>query len=928
MKTNKILTFVITLVFACISMLACFPSVIAGAQTITLTESDYASAKEVLKTICPDMPLGEGEVTTRAEFIAAVTMLLNIPMTEVADTGFSDVAPTDAYAANIKYAADLGLISNVDLFYPTSPVTYAQAVKIVMTAAGYGKKAEFMGGFPTGYLLMANEAGVGLNLELTNDDNLSHADAIALIYDAATTDIMEATSFGSSYEYAIREGKNLLSTYHHIYMAEGIVEANENTGLLSMTATAGENRIKINGKIFKGEGYQNFIGKKARVLYNDENSNAIVYAYEMDNTITEYTEKDNLSISGTTLTVVPQEKGKNEKYKLEASYSLIYNGKYYGAADYNTVINPTAGTVSLVDNDDDGVIEVIIVKDFQYGVIGNVNEFEEKIYDKYKKNGMLDLGNDSVKYLVTEQDGALISLGELEANDIIGYVASKDNKFYEIVRFDSKVGGTYEMLKSNNKIVVKGEEYTLSSYYTTYVKGLSDLKIGTEVIIYLGASNQVVYVDEFSTDIKYGVLVAGGQEGGIDGNCRAKIYSQDGEMLELSFAKKVKFNGTSSLITTVLPQINSVIANSDVSQRVVKFSLNADGEINKLYTTVANTQGTNVLLKENIAESRPVLYSDNNSADVGNDAKKLVYKGGVFYPLFAVSASGIIMKVAGSETNRNDNKSYTLSSTAILNEEDQESMVAYGYDVDKNGAAFIIIPQTEASTTVSGEPASAIVESVHLGLNPDGLEVAVAKIYRGGKWDVYYSNDDTKSAVLALKPGDIIAFVADSFNEIVALETHFSYGNGKTFYTPRATYNSNGTINKEGDVAPVPVIGYQSKVVGYVGGYIYNFSGGKATIIRADRVDTYKDINAVASAASFGLTEVYPVSLSASKTVFVKFINDRATGKTISAEVYKEADMNSLETFFNSGTSADYLVSRERYHSVSLNIVYVNEYVN
>lgn len=943
MKTNKILSFVVAVAFSCVSMLACFPGVNALATTIDITEADYENAQTVLHGLCPDFPLSDTGVesdaksVTRAEFVAAVTMALNIPTNEVTDTGFADVSADHPYAAHIAYASGLGLISNVDLFYPDSLVTYAQAIKIVMTAAGFGKKAEYTGGFPTGYLKAANDAGVGIDLGI--ESTLTHKEAIALIFEACTTDMMEASSFGDSYEYSITEGKNILSTYHKVFMAEGVVEANENTGLQSMASATGEGQIRINGKNFRGDGYQSLIGKRIRVLYDSASYNNIIFGYELENTINNYSELDVLTISGLTLTVAPHDADKDVRYSLESDYSVIYNGKYYGAADYNSVVNPTAGTVQLIDNDDNNSVDVIIVKDFVYGVVSTVNEFEEKIYDKYKPNGMLDLGHGGIKYTIADKDGNLIAIDELESGDVLGYAISKDGKLYEIVRYDERIGGTFEAKTNDGKIVVKGEEYKLSNYYTTNVKDLANLKMGMDVILHLGEAKQVVYIEEFATALKYGYYIDAGTTGTLGGSYMLKIFSQDGSILELPLADKVNVNGTPYASSAAMDLIDD-LESEDVIMRVIKYSLNADEEINKVYTAVVNTEGSKAFLKENIIESRPVLYSDNKNlrSYETEDPQTLFLKGSVFYPLFSASTSCQVMKVPKTDTYKNDEKAYEMTSMSGLEDytdTTSENVRCFGYDVDKNGAAFILwtLDRSGGATTMGGEPASAIVESVTTGLNAEGEEVIVVKIYRSSAWNKYYSTEDTKAAMAALKPGDIIAFAANAENEITAIETHFSFAADKEFYTPRATYKVDGSINKEGDVAPLGTDGYSGKVVGYVGGYAYTFSGSRASIIRADRNDTYKDIAAVDAtgsnpSASFGATDIYPITMTTSKTVFVKFINDRSTGKTVSAEVYKEADLSSVESYFSAGTEADYIVSRERYHAVSLNIVYVNEYVN
>ncbi len=952
MKSNKILSFIIALIFISTSMLACFPGIGASASSISLYDSDYDNAGKLLKALCPDMPLNEGAVTTRAEFVAAVTMLMNIPMSAAADSGFSDVAPTDPFATNIAYAANLGLISNVDLFYPDAPITYAQAVKILMVAAGFGTKAEYMGGFPTGYLMMANEAEVGLGVNIGTDAQLTHAEALSLIFDAAVTDMMEATAFGDAYEYTTVAGKNILSVYHEVYMAQGIVEANENSGLYGLSGVSGEHSITINEKTFFGEGYENFLGKRARVFYDKDNKNAIIYAYELENATYDYSELDNLTVTGSKLTVAPGDKASKElKYTMADVCPLILNGKYYGGADYNAVINPSSGTVQLVDNNANGDIDVIIVKKIEYGIISGVNEFEGKVYDKYKNGGLIDVGDVSVNYFVRESDGTPLKLEDLNDGDKVGYAISDDRRLFEIIRYTGKVGGGFEAVTTDGKIVVKGEEYKLSEYYRENIKELSDLKAGTDVILHLGEANQIIYIEEFSSDIKYGVLAGVGKMGTLGSSYMTKIYTQDGTMLEAPLAKKVRVNGTSMDAKDANDVLTLTLA-KDLIMRVIKFALNSDNEVSKVYETVLNDRGSAVMLEENKAESNPVLFYNNGGWKLLNSATheysdteyefKPFYKNGVVYPLFSLASGCQIIKAPVRPVDIDIEKMYSTATIAELNQ-GVENLSCFGYDVDKNGAAFLLLPQLEVGVEAfeeDAEPGCAIVESVTSGINNDGDKATVVRLYVDGEWKKVYSKPENQAKVEALRPGDIIAYSANSYGELNILEPHFSYANDKSFYRRPKTFDSAGNPTEwYGGVGTfdiyttrdtgVTVLNSGGKRTGYVGGYAYNLSGGTAMLIRNSAYKNMADLIAAVESPGFVFDagDMYPVKMQTSRTVFVKFINDRVTGETISAQVYTESDMSNMETYFNAGSDADYVVSRERFHALSLNIVYVNEYL-
>ena len=727
---KRIISFIVCIVLTFVSVCACFPNVLSFAATISISDDDYANAEAVLNKICPELLIKDSEEVSRAEFVSAVTKLLKMPESFSGELTYKDVSADSPYTAGISYALQLGLISNTSLFYPDSPITYSQAIKIIMCALGYGIKAEYMGGYPTGYLMLANEAGLGKTLERSNDDVLSKKEAIVLLFEACMTDMMEASSFGTSYEYIVIAGKTIISTYHHIYTATGIVEANEYTGIYGSADACGTPCIVIDGKSYAGSEYSALIGKNTRVFYSDDDRNTIIFAYETGNGIYEYNNDDSITVSGTNISISSGDNSKDIRYTLEADYSLIYNGKYYGGVTDNSILNPSAGTVTFIDNDGNNRIDVISIKSIEFGVVDFVNEFDEKIYDKHKKGAMMDLASADTKYFVSEADGTPVEFYKLNSGDMVGYVISKDKKLCEIIRYSEKAGGVFEEKTSDGKIIIDGKEYTLSDYYINNVKSTENLKLGTEVILYLGSFGQVIYVEEFSSSLEYGFFVKAGETTGLDGGLMALICTEDGELKSFPIADKIKYNGTPKSKDAVKTDILALEA-KDILLRVIKYSVNAGGEINKIYD--AERYSGNVgdsFLKVKTDEARPVLYSDNTEHHSG--AESVYYINSVFVPLYHLSAEASIIQVPKDEANRMDENYYSAHSASTLKDYTSggSSYVAcYGYDVDKNGANFVLWTLTGASATVGEESASAVIESVTDGINNEGEVVKVIRAY-------------------------------------------------------------------------------------------------------------------------------------------------------------------------------------------------------
>ena len=931
---RKLFTLIFTIAFTFITVLGCFSAISVSANTIYISDDDYSHAKDILGAICPEMPLSEGEVTTRADFVTAVAMVLKATKApKGTETGFSDVPKTHPYSSYIAFAKNAGLISTVDLFYPDSPITYNQAIKILMCAAGYGERAEQTGGFPSGYLMAARDANVGQLIEASETDAITHAEAIQLIFEAAIADMMEVTSWGDSFDYSITPGKNILSNYHKIYIANGIVDANENTTLIDSVSNIGDDAIRINGKTFLAPGYTSLIGKNARVFYSEENKNKVLYAYENENKCYEYTQDDSLKISGTKLTVSPKDSTKDVNYTLKLGYSVIVNGKWYGAADYNTAVNPTSGYVTLVDNDRDNVIDVIIVKDIQYGIIGSVDEFEGKIYDKYRKGGLVDLSGSDTNYMITKSDGTEMALQDLESGFVVGYAISKDKKLVEVIHFTDRVGGTFDSRTTDGKLELKGVEYQLSSYYSTNIKDIEKIKFGSEVILHLGLGNQVIYVEEFSTAIKYGFVVDAGKLDGLGAKTMVKLYNEDGEMEVLSCAEKVKFDGVPvSSATTIKAELDKILGRQ-YAYRVIKYALNANGELSKVFTPVENTNGTGAIYTQVIDEARPVIYfdcteikadklatldSETNIEDVFVSTTIPYYIRGAFNPYFHLSSEAKAMQVPVRPSGFADEDNFSILDSSSM---EDESLRVAAYDVTTGGAASFVLVNRDSSgggaiTRYSG---SAIIESITDGVNEDGEAVKILKLYYGGAWVKYYfqqdvseiriDNNTTNPATSAqteldindFGPGDIIKVSAS--NDGVIQEMVMNYDCSKREVSEALKYTR-----------------VTGKYADYVTGYALSISGDKKGMLAMDmKLD---DIDAVNG--NVPVANAFSANLSRGTTIFVTFNLDRQTKAVQNAVVSNEASLDSVATYFNSGKDAYYMVLRQYYREPSLNVIYVN----
>lgn len=115
----------------------------------------------------PNGDLREKDEITRAEFVTVLCRAIGIENLAMTDEmkfkgTFNDV-PSSHWAAGYIYAAtEYGAINGMEdgLFYPEEPVTNEQAIKILVAAWGYTDEAEKAGGYPNGYMEVAQKFGI------------------------------------------------------------------------------------------------------------------------------------------------------------------------------------------------------------------------------------------------------------------------------------------------------------------------------------------------------------------------------------------------------------------------------------------------------------------------------------------------------------------------------------------------------------------------------------------------------------------------------------------------------------------------------------------------------------------------------------------------------------------------------------------------
>ncbi len=185
----------------------------------------------------PDGNFRPDDGIKRSEFAKIAIHVMGLETSAEASqstTKFLDVAPD--YWANgyINVAANQQIIvGDPDgNFRPEDRISYQEAVTILTRMLGYELAAEAKGGYPQGYLQVANQYGFTKNAAGSGPEVTKRGIAAILTYNALTIGMMEQTGFGSNANFEITD-KTVLKEYLSTERFSGQVTGNYYTTLTS-----------------------------------------------------------------------------------------------------------------------------------------------------------------------------------------------------------------------------------------------------------------------------------------------------------------------------------------------------------------------------------------------------------------------------------------------------------------------------------------------------------------------------------------------------------------------------------------------------------------------------------------------------------------------------------------------------------------------
>lgn len=478
---------------------------------------------------------------TRGELAHIAAKLSNAPAYLGSEHYFYDVAESYEYFGDIYALAQMGVLSGDGdgYFRPNDPVSDVEICKVFCVLLGYKEAGEFIS-----YIRIARDAeitdGIGM------DGTVTYGEALAMAFHTLHADMYEPIAFGETRKYKKNEGYLAIERYHGLVKQDGIVKGVQYTTLIEPTMMIPEGCLQINNRIFNWDD-ETLLGKYVAFYSKRENSSTskdieYIYADENRNNIVTLKGEDVIGIQENEFKYWVGAKEKS--YKMALAPDVILNGVAYPSYD-NTDLQPANGTVTLIDNNDDDMYDVITIDCVEYMVYGSQDKDNKILYGKYPQNMAIG-GKGQTNDILLMGEYGKVNLGNLTEGTVLRVRKSKNTtgtvRVY-MTKIEEVVTGkvtTYD----DEKIVVDGKEYKVNS--GTVLD--EAIHLGETLSVYLDGDVAAVILHASNDAYQFAYLLgARNSGGGFSGQLSIRVIDRNYEIREFKATKtfymdEIKYN--------------------------------------------------------------------------------------------------------------------------------------------------------------------------------------------------------------------------------------------------------------------------------------------------------------------------------------------------------------------------------------------------
>lgn len=813
MKTKRLLSLILA-----IAMMLSFTAFSVNADndaSVTITDIDSTSdvGKAVNRLVAmgiingyPDGTYRPDITITRAEF--SVVMVKFLAMQDYINpdalTGFEDLDTDENYAWARPYVAmavQRKIINGFEdkTFRAADPVTYEQAIKMLVCALGYEKQAQaptIAGDWSSGYIAKAIQLRLTKGTSITNKTKSTTRGVVAMLVnnavDAQSSDIV------SSNGDVIMSGEvqSDLLGYTNV---KGIVTGTYITELEDQVSEVPKDHIMIDEDIYEigfSTDPNEFLGceVQAVVKKNDEGDYPIATSLTVTN-------KNNVleidadfvgSCDGSVLEYQTKRDGAWKEARLVDEPIIIYNNKYVDAYDLSNIGDElVSGNVVLVDNNGDKKYDIVRINSYSVFVVTSKNTTAQSItlmYDaKYEGSSKVFFPEDSTSLVFSlTRNGKAITFSDIAKWDVLNIKASPEDargrRYYQVIVTRDTVSGVVTEVDSDDKncVVIGGAEYYIADSYMNY-KGDDkvDISVGDSVQVYFDANKKIVGAAKTTaganSDEAYAYLfgVRQGYEKS-DYDLEFWIYTTAGKEITIGAANNITIDGvrrkaTDKNILKYLEQ-TAVSANKEYPdarninyRQPIIYQTNASGLVSTIYT-VSSEENSGISNSMNDENTKTQYFVPYEKREYRSTSKT--------FTDFKVSSATKIIYVPDNRAATDDYLVFRSYSSAFANGRDYH-VEAYGLTSSKTAALVLIYKENDTIIYTSASPWMIVAST------SETKNGTIIKGYVGSSMSLkeIIVDEDNGPSIEDVGKGDVIRYLVNSAGHLIDYQVWFDASN-------------------------------------------------------------------------------------------------------------------------------------------------------
>lgn len=510
---------------------------------------------------------------------------------------FNDVDSSHwAYAA-VNTVYTLGFMEGVSKneFDPDGYLTAPQIYKILSVMLGYRVKAVIKGGYPSGYIAVANETG--LSDGISTLDRVSRADVAKILTNAFDIEMLYLSSVGDSESYETYKDKTFLTEIMGINRVRGIMTDNGLTTLNNVSSSF-ENDVIVGGvtiRINEDTSYfRDFIGRNVDIFYKkdkDSSINNAVYGFlnERDE-IVSFDASDFVDVDVVSNTIT-YKSGEDtiKKLKLKNGASLIKNGMVVDIPKKEDFL-VNKGTYTVVNSDRESAYDLILLDSYVSFYVDSVDTVNKKVYSlsTLVDNKLLDFSDTNKTYVIYDDNGEPLSFQGITQGTILS-VSDSERIMKVYISTKTHIGKKIDAKHNENEDIILISEKTEYRLSKDFIELNGDcVEVGKTYTLYVDKFGEIINaVLEVDSTSLTALMVDIKNFGSLEEDYQMKYFAQDNSMKISPIASKVTFVNSDG-VESVVKDIKMLAEQLSGYDELFRYKLNAEKEIS--YIELAQNQ--------------------------------------------------------------------------------------------------------------------------------------------------------------------------------------------------------------------------------------------------------------------------------------------------------------------------------------------------